>query len=66
MECHRNLAATSVKDGVVKTKVRVEALVDTLEVVNTSAGVTIELPVEPFCGGVESQLMSGFFVASLF
>ena len=60
------LAATSAKDGVVKTEVRVEALVDTLEVVETSARVTIELPAKPFCGGVESRLMSGFFFAGLF
>ena len=60
------LAATYAKDGVVKTEVRVEVLVDTLEVVETSARVTIELPVEPFCGGVESQLMSGFFCTGLF
>ena len=60
------LAATSAKDGVVKTKVRVEVLVDTLEVVKASAGVTIELPIKPFRGGVESRLMVGFFFTGLF
>ena len=55
--------AISAKDGVMKANVRVEAPVDTLEKIEVSAGVTVELPVKPLHGGVESPVMSGFLFA---
>ena len=66
MECHRNFGSHLCERWSCEDQSEVEALVDTLEVVKTSTGVTIELPIEPFRGGVEARLMSGFFFAGLF